>query len=61
MFFRGKARPGRESLCTDVLLSSTLAQMHYCGCSRMCGSVSFFALARVYAHELGNVLGRVRV
>ena len=62
MFFRDKA----DSLCTDVSLCSTLAQVHHISflsvgvraCVDLC---PFFALARVYAHELGNLLGRVRV
>ena len=47
-----------------IVFDSCACALHFiivCGCSRMCGSVSFFALARVYAHELGNLLGRVRV
>ena len=64
--FRDKAGPGRESLYTDVLLSSTLAQVHYISLLsvgvRACVDLyPFFALARVYAHELGNLLGHVRV
>ena len=66
MFFRDKAGPGRDSLCTDVLLCSTLAHVHYISllyvgvraCVDLC---LFFALARVFAHKLGNLLGRVRV
>ena len=66
MFFRAKAGPGRDSLCTDMLLCSTLAHVHYISllsvdvraCVDLC---LFFALTRVYAHELGNLLGRVRV
>ena len=66
MLFRDKAGPGRYNLCTDVLLCSTLVHVHYIwllsvsirACVDLC---LFFALARVYAHELGNLLGRVRV
>ena len=66
MFFRDKAGPGRDSLCTDVLLCSTLAHVHYISLLsvgvRACVDLyPFFALACVYAHELGNLLGRVRV
>ena len=66
MFFRDKAGPGRDSLCTDVLLCSTLAHVHYISLLsvgvRVCVDLClFFALARVYVHELGNLLGRVRV
>ena len=64
MFFRDKAGPGRYSLCTDVLLCSTLAHVHYISLLsvgvRACVDLyPFFALACVYAHELGNLLGRV--
>ena len=49
-----------------MLLCSTLAHVHYISllsvgvraCVDLC---LFLALARVYAHELGNLLGRVRV
>ena len=59
MSFRDKAGPGRDSLCTDVLLCSTLAQV--VGVRACVDLYPFFALARVYAHELRNLLGRVRV
>ena len=59
LFFRDKAGPGRDSLCTDELLCSTLAQVvGVRACVYLC---LFFALARVYADELGKLLGRVRV
>ena len=59
MFFRDKAGPGRDSLCTDVLLCSTLAQV--VGVRACVDLWIFFALARVYADESGNLLGRVCV
>ena len=66
MFLRDEAGLGRYSLFTDVLLCSTLAHVQYIWLlsvsARACVNLSLlFALARARAHELGRLLGRVRV